>query len=244
MTVGFDYPGFLTRLASAIPAFDATDADWAAILPQIVDSAELRVLRDIDLLVTRKYATTPFATVAPGNALVQPPSDMVVPRYYGYYTPAGSFTSWVGLDRKEESYLRFYWPNRGSTAPPKYFALLGTGALLISPSPDAAYISELGYTYRPTSLYGLGVGVTTYISANLPDVMFYAAMIFVAGYQKNFGAQADDPRSAVSWLSEYETAKKAAVAEEGRRKAEQWADHSGSEPPAVAEVRVASGQGA
>lgn len=242
MTVGFDYPGFLTRLAATIPAFDASDSDWAGILPQVVDSAELRVLRDVDLLVTRKYATTPFVIGLPG-ALVQPPTDMVVPRYYGFYTPAGGFTSWKGLDRKEESYLRYYWPDRSQVAEPKYFALLGTGALLISPSPDATYISELGYTFRPTSLYGLGAGITTYISANLPDVMFCAAMIFISGYQKNFGAQADDPKMAVSWLSEYEKAKTAAVAEEGRRKAEQWADHSGSEPPAVAEVRVASGQG-
>src|SRR5882672_8561055 len=108
MPTGFDYNGFLARLKAALPALDETDTSTSSILPQCIDSAELRILRDIDLLFTRKYATTPYSTITPGNALVAPPTDIVVPRYYGYYTPAGGQASWVGLDRKDESYLRFY----------------------------------------------------------------------------------------------------------------------------------------
>lgn len=242
MPAGLTYTQFVALLTAALPGADFVgDAGYAAALPTCIDAAELRILRDIDLLATRKYATTPFQTVAPGNALVAPPTDIVVPRYYGYYTPAAAPVKWIDLTRKEESFLRMYWPNRNLTAPPKYFAVLGTGAFLISPSPDAGYLSEMGYTSRPAPLSASAPSVATYISANMPDLFFAAAMIWMAGFRQNYGAQSDDPKMAVSWTSTYNDLKGPMIVEEARRKAEQWADHSPSEPPSMAEARATGG---
>jgi hypothetical protein len=37
---------------------------------------------------------------------------------------------------------------------------------------------------------------TTILSLYVPDLFVAAAMIFMAGYQKDFGSQSDDPQAA------------------------------------------------
>jgi hypothetical protein len=43
-------------------------------------------------------------------------------------------------------------------------------------------------------------------------------MVFLSGYKQNFGAQSDDPRSAVSWEQQYEKLMASASGEELRKK--------------------------
>jgi hypothetical protein len=45
-----------------------------------------------------------------------------------------------------------------------------------------------------------------------------ASMIYISGYQRNFGRQSDDPAMAVSYESQYEVLLKAATTEENRKK--------------------------
>jgi len=59
---------------------------------------------------------------------------------------------------------------------------------------------------------------TTWLSLNLPDLLFAATMIAVTGWQQNFGQQADNPQMAVSWKSVYESLLPGALAQEMRRK--------------------------
>ena len=59
---------------------------------------------------------------------------------------------------------------------------------------------------------------TTYLSTQLPDLFLAAAMVSATGYQKNYGAQADNPRDANSWLAEANKLLATAKMEDQRRK--------------------------
>jgi len=62
------------------------------------------------------------------------------------------------------------------------------------------------------------LNTTTYLTQHLSDLFFAACMCSIAGYQKDFGAQSDDPRNAVSWEQQYAQRLNSANKEEMRRK--------------------------
>ena len=88
----------------------------------------------------------------------------------------------------------------------------------MGPFPDNNYYVEIVGTYRPASLSS--TNTTTYISLYLPDVMVMASMIYISGYQRNFGRQSDDPAMAQSYESQYQVLLKGAMVEEFRKKFE------------------------
>ena len=83
-------------------------------------------------------------------------------------------------------------------------------------------------TFRPAPLSE--ANPQTFISVYLPDLMLSASMIFVAGFQKSYGQQSDDPRLAMSWEQLYREQKGSAAVEEARKKSQSasWSPY----PPA------------
>ena len=112
---------------------------------------------------------------------------------------------------------------------PKYWALTAIGAAVLAPVPAQAFGLTLLYTQRPAPLSA--GNPTTWLSTWCPDLMKSAAMVFASGYQRNYGAQADDPQQAMSWEAQYRRAFAAAAREEARRKGEGYFDASAAPPP-------------
>jgi hypothetical protein len=73
-------------------------------------------------------------------------------------------------------------------------------------------------TYRPASLSADPATQTTFISLYLPDLLIMASMVYISGYQRNFGRANDDPQMAVSYESQYKTLMQGAMVEEARKK--------------------------
>jgi len=130
------------------------------------------------------------------------------------------------LDRRDDSYLREF---SGGTGQPRYWSEPTQGQILLAPAPNAAYQAELAYHVRPPAL--AAGNASTWLSVNCPDLLFYGAMVAAEGYQKNFGAQSDDPRAAMSWEASYERALRAVLLEEARRKGDNDFDSSRAPPP-------------
>jgi hypothetical protein len=105
------------------------------------------------------------------------------------------------------------WPSeQAPTTPsiPTVFAMLTqnnvqaqTTDVLVGPAPDDTYNVEVVGTVNPTPLSA--ANTTTYLTLYLWDLFVAASMVFMTGFQKNFGSQADDPKMAVSWESTYKT---------------------------------------
>jgi hypothetical protein len=104
----------------------------------------------------------------------------------------------------------------GIVGVPQEFAMVTDQVIQVGPYPDSAYNLEVIYTARPAPLSGSVA--TNWISLYLPDLYMAAAMIQMSGFKMNFGAQADDPKMAMSWETQYVTLRDSASTEDAMRK--------------------------
>jgi hypothetical protein len=122
----------------------------------------------------------------------------------------------VALLPTTKEFIDNVYPSAASAGVPSYFAMFDQSTILVGPWPDQAYTVEVVGTYRPQSLSS--AQPTTFISLYLPDLLIMASMIYVSGYQRNFGRANDDPQMAVSYESQYKTLMQGAMIEEARKK--------------------------
>lgn len=229
MPTGFTLASYQAALVTQIPSLPA-DPNFQTILPNAIDYAELSIQRDLDLFATHGILPlgpmtvgTPTLTVDPsvivmeqlfytssaGRLPVTPVSDVALNAIYST-APNGPPKGWSFL------------PNTQSTGPS---AGIVAQQIEVGPAPDQAYIMTCYGTSRLPTLNESPGG--TFISLNMPDLLWAASMIFWSGYNRNFGAQSDDPRQAVSWTSEYARLLKSAGIEEARKKfqSQAWTAH-------------------
>ena len=132
-----------------------------------------------------------------------------------------------------KEYLQFAWPSLTNSSLPQYFAMIDDHTFSLGPWPDQAYNLEIIGTVRMKSLGPTDTSTTAtsnFISLYLPDMLLMASMIYVSGYQRNFGRLNDDPQMAVTYESQYQALLKGAMVEEYRKKfaASAWTSTSSS----------------
>lgn len=251
------YSGYVTALGAMLAmsqtitapatAAPSTNTDFNNILPRCIEFAELTMYRDpdLDFLATRKSDTT-TACVANSRNLVLPAS-IIVPMRLNVITPIGAASADAGTRNTVEIVQRdfmdtFFQTVAPTTTPsvPAYAAMISednsTGALsaILGPTPDQNYICEWYGTFRPAPL--TYTNTVTFLTTYLPDLFLSASMIFMSGYQRNFGAQTEDPRMSLSWAAVYAEQKKNAAIEEARKKS-QGPDWGANAPAPIAVQR-------
>jgi hypothetical protein len=215
---GLTYATYKTALAT-LSVVPETDANWLSILPDAIEYAELRIYRDLDLLSTVSTNTS-FSTATNASKVALTQGTFVTLQNVNVITPAGTINPDLGtrvpLLPVSKEYIQYAWPSATNAAVPQYFAMIDERTFSLGPWPDAAYTLEIIGTVRPATL---SVSNTeTFISQYLPDIFLMASMIFISGYQRNFGRQSDDPQMAQSYESQYQALLKGATVEEYRRK--------------------------
>ena len=179
----------------------ASDPNWTGILPTIIDQAESRIYRDLQLISTIVRDT--------GGSLTANSRNFTLPQTYGRFTTVKGLNVVVSGIRKplrpvSIHFLDATWPSESSaTTPsiPQYFAVVSDQIFAVGPSPDSGYGMEVVGTIRPTPLSVSNT--TTYLTNYLSDLLFAGCMAAVAGYQKDYGSQSDDPKNAMSWETQY-----------------------------------------
>jgi hypothetical protein len=196
-----------------------TDPNWLIILPDAIDYAELRIYRDLDLLSTVTTDTS-FSTTANASKVQLTQGTFVTLQNVNVITPAGTSDPDLGTRNPvlpvSKEYIQYSWPSSTNAGVPEYFAMIDERTFSLGPWPDDAYTLEIIGTYRPATLSASNT--TTFISQYLPDLFLMASMIFVSGYQRNFGRQSDDPAMAQSYESQYQALLRGATVEEYRKK--------------------------
>jgi hypothetical protein len=234
------YNGFVTQLATLAVENVSTisgvvtpgSAPFLALIPQALNYAELRIQRDLDLLSL--LVSNTYQLNLGTNLLAISVNDFVT--LQTLTSPSGPI-----LPVSKEFIQNVYGSN-AVTGPPLYFAMAGgdlasTGNtslnVLFGPYADANYSITAYGTVRQQSLNQFNTNpvantTTTFISTNLPDMLLMAAMIYVSGYQRNFGAQGNDPEMPGSYENQYQNLLKGALTEEGRKKftASAWSSMS------------------
>ena len=176
------------ELKQAIKDFTENDeTGFVSNLPVFIRAAEDRILVNVDLENFRKNATS---TTSANDEYLSTPSDFLAP-FSLFIKTAGSEGF---LLEKDVNFIREAYPDRTSTAKPKYYgffdatATVGAGNVqanfILGPTPDQAYAVELHYYYRPASLTAGADTEYTWLSSNAPNALLYGSLIEAYIYMK------------------------------------------------------------
>lgn len=147
-----------------------------SVINTFITMAENRILRDIDLDVFKKEATT---NLIANSRFLPAPSDILTHRYM-MITDAGG--DQIFLDFRDNSFMKEYWPDYTETGTPKYYAVWDDDTFYVAPTPASALVVQLGYIYRPQQLSS--TNTTTWVSNNAPEALLYACLIQAYSYTK------------------------------------------------------------
>lgn len=230
-----NYSLFQTELFNAVGAA-SSDPVWNAEFPLIIDRAEQRIYRDLDLLATR--VTDASASLTANSRYFPLPTSQgtfLVVEQVNVLSPAGapsSLASRTPLVRCSPVLIDMAWPSNSTfTGLPEYFAMRDNATLMVGPVPDQPYGTEVRGTQRPAPLSASNS--STILTQMLPDLFFAAGMVEAGAFMRY-----TEPQIGITWLGEYNALLKSAAVEEARKKfyAEGWVDKQPS--PIAAPPRV------
>jgi hypothetical protein len=212
------YAQFTTQLANFLVIPAGGDPAFTTALPSIIDDAEQKIYRDLQLINTIARDTS--VALVTGNRNYTEGVTFVVTQQLNVITPAGTTNPELGsrkalLPMSKEA-LDVLYPDSTGSGVPIYFAPITQNSFIVGPWPDQNYTIEAVGTQRPAPLSASNT--TTLLSVYLPDLFLNAALVVSAGYQLNFSAASDNPQAGVNWLSEYNRGLKSAEAEEFLKK--------------------------
>lgn len=236
-TNALHYNDYITQLGlMAIEAVETVTGivqgvspEFNTLIPQALNFAELRIQRDCQLLPLQ--TSNDYALTSGSNIFSIPVSDFVTVQ-----------TLWVNVNGSlmpltptSKEWLQNVFPGMGVQGPPEYFAMVGgdlatagltSTNILLGPVPDDNYPATIFGMIRMPSLYQFSDSAVdartglTFISQWLPDLLLAASMIWLTGYQRDFGAmgQVDEAGMGVSWEAVYQGLLKGAQVEEGLKR--------------------------
>ena len=89
---------------------------------------------------------------------------------------------------KDVNFIREVYPNPGSTAEPKYYAIFGPQSsdvnelsFILGPTPDRTYKAELHYYYYPESIVTAG---TSWLGDNFDSALLYGSLVEAYTFMK------------------------------------------------------------
>lgn len=208
-----DYPGFVAAIV-AETNIPATNPGLIAILPTIIDQASGLIYREptLNFLSAEVTDDTGFATSGQQR--------FTLPQHFNILEQVNVVqgNDRIPLEKISREWLTSVYTRRTS-APgdvPAKWAPLTDQIIILGPTPGAAWQLECIGRARPANMSQ--ANPVTWLWTNLGDLAFAAAMYFMSGYMRNFGAQADNPQMATSWKDVYDKLLPGASSEEMQRK--------------------------
>jgi hypothetical protein len=159
-----------------------------AVIENIVLNAEYRLFRDVPSDAYRKTATD---NLVANQEHANVPAGSLFVRAVQVTDATSGFANPIFLEKRDVTFLDEYNGAR-ATGRPKYYAMKGgatgntnttSGAILLSPIPDATYVFKLHYNAIPAKLEATD-NETNFISLNFPNGLLYAALVEAYGYLK------------------------------------------------------------
>lgn len=240
--MALNYTTLVSEIAT-ITAISSTilvsgDSNFGGIMPAIIDYAEGRLYRELDLPIAHIANTDSVCSSGARTVLMSTTNgEILTIDDLSFYTPVGVQTNRVPLIPTSVAVINAVYPDNAVTGPPQYFSRIANDRrLVLGPTPDQAYQLELLGTVRPEPLSASNS--STWLTQNLPELMVAAGMIFAAGYMRNYGAQADDPKMAQSWEGQYSSLIQSAKVDAARMKTQSEAWTSRQPSPLATPPRV------
>jgi hypothetical protein len=217
-----NYTQYVNSLSNLL-VVQTSDSGFQLALPNIIDDAEQRLYRELQLLnTTVRDSSIAFTTNTRTFNLPSAQGTFYVVDSIYAITPAGTVNPDLGthnyLTPASRSFIDALFPSSAGSGIPAYFAPTTQNSYIVGPWPDQAYQAEVVGTVRPPAIST--TNTTTVLSWYFPDCFIAASMVFGAAYQQNFGASAavDNPAMAPTWEAHLQTLLKSAEVEEAMKK--------------------------
>ena len=147
-----------------------TETTFVADLPKIIEQAEVRILKSVKLPVFRKNVE---GSVTSGNKYLNTPSDFLD----NFSLSITNSSSQEFLLYKDVNFIREAYPNASTTGVPKHYALFDNTTFILGPTPNATFVAELHYFYKPTSITAGADSGTTWLSTNAPFALLFGSLV-------------------------------------------------------------------
>jgi hypothetical protein len=159
----------LDQMKTAIQDYtENTETTFVSQLSNFIKNAEQRIFTEAQLSIFRKNVEGTFTT---SSEFLGFPTDYL--SAYSLSITNGSTMQF--LLRKNVTYIQSVNPTN-ATGVPKYYSQFDNTNIIVAPTPDSNYTTELHYYFRPASLTdGAGSG-TTWLSINAPLALLYGSL--------------------------------------------------------------------
>jgi hypothetical protein len=157
------------QLVQAIQDYcQSSETTFVANIPVFVKVAEKRIYNTVQLPALRKNMT---GTMTSGLQYMSLPLDWLSTFSIAVITPVTN--EYDFLLPKDVNFIRAAYPTSVATAKPKYYGIFSPYTMLIGPTPNANYQTELHYYYYPESIVTAG---TSWVGENYDVVLLYGAL--------------------------------------------------------------------
>lgn len=162
------YTELVTRLQNFT---EDPDSEFSDEIDTIIENAELRIARDLDVENFTAMTERVTGSMSTGNREIARTSAVISVSQFNIVNGSARPV----LQKRPESFLNFFWPDRTATGVPRYYADLDETKWVVAPTPDDTYAYEIETKQRIT---GLSSGTpTTWISTQHPDLLFFACLV-------------------------------------------------------------------
>ena len=167
-----------TTLKTAIQDYSQnTESTFVSQLPRFILNAEERILKETDLDYFRKNVA---GVMSSGNKFLNMPTDYLA-SFSLHFTDSSGNAQF--LLQKDVNYIQEFNPNAATTGLPRYYAAFDYQNFIIGPTPNANYVTELHYYYRPQSITETSDG-QSWLGTNAPNTLLYACLIEAYTFMK------------------------------------------------------------
>lgn len=178
-----------TELVAAIKSYTENDYSTTDV-NTFIKNAEQRIHNTVQLPDLRKNVT---GTMSSGNKYFSLPSDWLSTFSIAVINTDNEYTY---LLNKDVNFIRESFPDTdsGFFGKPEYYGIFDDTTMILGPTPDANYSSELHYYYYPESIVTAG---NTWLGDNFDTALFYGALLEAAAFMK------EDPDTVTQYTARY-----------------------------------------
>jgi hypothetical protein len=217
---GISYSDLVTQIRN----YSEVDSNvlTTAVLENIILNAQYRIMRDIPIDADRKITQD---NLVEDQEHANLPAGALFVRAVEVADSTSAFNNPIFLQKRDVTFLDEFNGAR-ATGRPKYYAMKGgatgntnttSGAIVLSPIPDATYVFKVHYNAMPATLESSNT--TNFISLNFPNGLLYCCLAETYGYLKG-------PADMLQLYEQKykEEAQKFALEQTGRRRRDDYTD--------------------
>ena len=181
-----------TELVGAIQSYTENQYSTTDI-NTFIQQAEQRIYNSVQLPDLRKNVT---GNVTSGNKYLQLPTDWLSTFSIAVIDTNNEYTY---LLNKDVNFIRESFPDTDTPfyGKPEYYAIFDDTAIILGPTPDANYSTELHYYYYPESIV---TATNTWLGDNFDTALFYGSLLEAAAFMK------DDADTVTQYMNKYNEA--------------------------------------